>query len=297
MKSLKKYYKIGIGAFLLFLGIGRYTLNEFEYSKNIVRMPEVTQVEVFGDSGEPGKSRDIFATHVNNLPFLSILGDELYPNGVQNEQEFIQAIKKPFFNGHNIIFFVGGNHTQYAQSNRDFLLKLARSKKYPWFIYPNYYYGVIAKEMCFVFADTAVYDSIRLKDIKNAQESFISAFIQEDECANKSIYLFAHHGIFASDESHGDRKNDRWKKFYNKIKDKLSAYVNGHSHLTSWEGYDGRLMGYSTEIPIYTEGPTAHVTVGASSKINKCTRNKNIACFERLGWATILPRKIYLNLL
>lgn len=290
------YKKVILGAALLFLGIGTYTYRTTVVGeKHILQYSTLKTVEAVGDTGVISHQRNQLSVALSKSKpdILILLGDEKYPDGIQTEEEFIKHIMEPFYREGLLILFAGGNHTQYAYQNRDFLLKLAASKKYHWFIYPYYYYGVELADSCLTLIDTAVYDvKVSSKDdreVKNGQEKFISEFPDTPGCQNKPMHLLGHHGIYASDESHGDRPDDRFSEVYReRIVGVYASYTNGHSHVSSVEKCDSRKDSVVQ---------TCNRTVGAGSKFNVCVRGEGKTCFVEVGTVKIEGRKVELKLI
>lgn len=335
MKNVFRKIALGLAAVGFALGAGgvyRYEsgadFNELVYD---LRSIPIKTVAVVGDTGVDSavRKRTEALLDAANPGLFFLDGDELYDMGVRNEQEFIDHIMTPFYRPGRIVVFVGGNHTQYAQGNRDFLLELAASKKYPWFVYPYYFAGYITPHGCFVTNDTAAYDVkllstsgsifVRIweklrghETILDRQEEFTRWFLKEEACQDTSRYFIGHHGIYASDDSHGDRADefgvgqDRfWKFYHSDIKGKVHWYINGHSHVTSAEVCEGPLLASGPVTPglsyydqgmTIVNGITCHLTVGAGAKLSKCVRGHGVSCVEKPGIVRIEKNVVGLDI-
>lgn len=288
--KFKKYKKILIGVVVLASGVGVYKYNQYDDDRNLLVLDRpLGKLMIVGDTGEHSRNRDALVSYLDlaRPDALALLGDEKYPDGIQSDAEFEEFIKRPFYRPGRLVLFVGGNHTQYAYKNRDFLLRLARSGKHPWFIYLNYYWGITASDGCFAFQDSAIYDVKivhgEVKKVRSAQEDFIGKFPKIEACQGKLTTLLGHHGIYASDDGHGDRPEGRFTKFYKKsIRGAYRVFVNGHSHVTSKEA---------------CEKGTCHYTVGAGAKSSACTRGKGTTCFERPGVLEIFQGQEWLRVI
>lgn len=221
---------------------GIYKLFIPGYKANVTTWnQQFEKVAVIADSGQEGEILKQTSKMIDQkMPnFIVGLGDFQYDTAIANEEDFIARIKRPFYRPGVIFLAVGGNHDQYALKERDYLLKLGRSGKYPWFKYDNYWHLHKFPNACLLLIDSAIWDvkiAMSKKEQKRVEEAieeqvdFISQAVKDPDCINKVHFMGAHHMIYSPGKGHGDRKPDGWTKVFNK-------YIRGWAHF-AWFGHE-----------------------------------------------------------
>jgi hypothetical protein len=300
--SFEKKKKVVVGTIAFALGCGGvYQAERVGFEENFRTMNRSAgRVVALGDTGEKSKILDRAVALVDSRApdIFVLLGDEFYPDGIRTEEQFIEYIAKPFYRPGRLVIFVGGNHTQLAKNNRDFLLELARSGKYKWFVYDNYYTTYNFDDVCIQTIDSAVHDvkisgpeksffkrlwnTIRdREDIKDRQEWHVLRAITDARCEGKPFNLYAHHHAHSPGKGHGDRKSDRYTRFLTKVKfarPEGSAFPKpsfafGHDHIS------------------YMDPAGGYFVVGLGAKSTGCARALNKFCFEVPGVAEFEAQK------
>jgi len=273
---------VGAIALALFGAFGWYWNKEVRpYNENVLSYNiDAGTIVAVGDTGEVGKPRD----HVRSLikkecPHIILgLGDISYPDGVNSREEFNRDVDA-FYNDicpkHFASLIVSGNHESYHtdKEKRDWLAGfMFPMKVFGNIVMPNYYYGVVFNNVCFLALESTVYD-VKLgdPDIQDRMEKFAIRFLKDERCLGKKKIAFAHHPIYSSGE-HGDATDKDYKAFYNTVlKGNVDYFLAGHDHNVSIER---------------NEAGTQHAVSGSGAKLRPCQKNKS-NCISKNGYLVI----------
>jgi predicted phosphodiesterase len=281
---MKNKFKMALGAVALaiFGAFGWYWNKEVRsYDQSIMSFNiDAGTIAAVGDTGEVGPKRDeVKKLLAAECPHIVLgLGDLSYPDGVNSLEEFERDVTDFYENICPKTFaalIVSGNHEGYNsdKSVREWLAGFMFPKKmFGSIVYPNYYYGVIFNNACFLGLESTVYD-VKLGDpkIQARMETFANKFLSDKRCDGKKKIAFAHHPIYSSGD-HGDATDKDYLSFYNKtLKGRVDYFLAGHDHNLSIEK---------------TEDGTQHAVSGSGAKLRECQSNRP-NCISAHGFISI----------
>lgn len=183
---------------------------------------EKTAFLAFGDGGMGNPAQFQVARAMNHFcrdqqcDFVTLLGDNIYPNGVESahDSEWKEKFEKPYRDLEINFYPTLGNHDYFGniEAQWDY------SKVNPKWKFPGRYYSF---SECFI--DFFVIDAERFD---REQQDWLKESILVSQAAWKIV--FGHRPIF-SHGGHGDSKILK-EKLLPILKDKVDFYLSGHDH-------------------------------------------------------------------
>ncbi len=268
-KKIKKYLKVGIGAIVLTIaGAKFYDYSINDYARIVdVYSHEFTNVLFVGDTGEIGAGREKVIQEIKkiNPEQVFILGDEAYPDGVHNENDFKKFVA-PFL-GDWKTHCVTGNHSLYGVKKENVLFMPKNSDRLGC-KFVNFYRGEIYSNVCLLIIDSSSFDVKNNDEFLEKQEKFSHRFLENNLCKDKKKILAYHH-VYFGQANHEGWGNKKLVKFLDELD--FDIAFQGHEHVLAF---------YKTKNKEF-------YTSGAGSKLSECKKDfvfKGNWCESKLGF-------------
>jgi predicted phosphodiesterase len=183
-----------------------------------------------GDMGDGSDTQKKVARDLKkeNCHHIFVVGDVIYTNGIHSVED--PALKERFVDIYEPIA-KSGNKPRFSVvlGNHDFQGKesawLKVPRKFPWVIFPNYYYLQKMNGACFVGMDTDFY-IFPWSHMALGQSSWLKKITDEMKDCQLKV-LFAHHPYLGRENATG------WIKsvFEKYVVGKYDYVITGHEHI------------------------------------------------------------------